>query len=295
MTNALTGKFRDYLLLMRVDRPIGIYLLLWPTLWGLWFAARGVPDLHVLLVFVAGTALMRSAGCAINDFADRGIDPHVARTKDRPLAAGRVTAEEAVRLFVAVSLIAFGLLTSLKNTLALALSIPAVVLAAGYPFMKRFISMPQAVLGLAFSWGIPMAYAALRHEVVWGEVLPLMVANVSWVIAYDTWYAMVDRADDLKIGVKSSAILLGRHDRLTIALLQATALIALGWLGRETGRGGIYFGGLAVAAWLAAWQQWITRGRDPQACFRAFLHNNWFGLAIFVGLAADLALPVLMR
>ncbi|MEQ1438411.1 4-hydroxybenzoate octaprenyltransferase [Fontimonas sp. SYSU GA230001] len=290
MTTPLPGKFRDYLLLMRLDRPIGIYLLLWPTLWGLWFAAHGLPDLHVLLVFVAGTALMRSAGCAINDFADRDFDPHVARTKDRPLAAGRVKPDEAVRLFVAVSLIAFGLLTSLKNTLAIALAVPAVILAAGYPFMKRFISMPQAVLGLAFSWGIPMAYAAVRHAVAWTEVLPLMVANVCWVIAYDTWYAMVDRADDLRIGVKSSAILFGRHDRLAIALLQATALIALIWLGTETGRGEWYYGGIAVAAWLAVYQQWITRGREPAACFRAFLHNNWFGLAIFAGLALDYAL-----
>lgn len=290
MTSALTDKFRDYLQLMRVDRPIGIYLLLWPTLWALWFAARGIPGLHVLLVFVAGTALMRSAGCAINDFADRDFDPHVARTKNRPLAAGRVTAEEAVRLFVAVSLIAFGLLTSLKNTLALLLAVPAVVLAAGYPFMKRFISIPQAVLGVAFSWGIPMAYAAVRHEVLWAEVVPLMVANLCWVVAYDTYYAMVDRDDDLKIGVKSSAILFGRHDRLVIALLQGAALLILIQLGLNSGRGEFYFAGIALAAWLAVYEQWITRTRDPTACFRAFLHNNWFGMAIFVGLALDYAL-----
>lgn len=289
MTTALAGKFRDYLQLMRVDRPIGIYLLLWPTLWALWFAAHGIPDWHVLLVFVAGTALMRSAGCAINDFADRDFDPHVARTKNRPLASGRVTAEEAVRLFVAVSLIAFGLLTSLKNTLALLLAVPAAVLAASYPFMKRVISIPQAVLGLAFSWGIPMAYAAVGHEVVWAEVVPLMVANVCWVVAYDTYYAMVDRDDDLKIGVKSSAILFGRHDRLAIALLQGAALLILIQLGLNSGRGELYFAGIAVAAWLAVYEQWITRTRDPAACFRAFLHNNWFGMSIFIGLALDYA------
>lgn len=289
MTTALAGKFRDYLQLMRVDRPIGIYLLLWPTLWALWFAARGIPSLHVLLVFVAGTTLMRSAGCAINDFADRDVDPHVARTKHRPLASGRVTADEAVRLFVAVSLIAFGLLTSLKNTLALLLAVPAVVLAAVYPFMKRFISIPQAVLGVAFSWGIPMAYAAVRHEVVWAEVVPLMVANLCWVVAYDTYYAMVDRDDDLKIGVKSSAIMFGRHDRLVIALLQGAALLILIQLGLNSGRGEFYFGGIALAAWLAVYEQWITRTRDPAACFRAFLHNNWFGMAVFLGLALDYA------
>ncbi len=286
----MTSKFRDYLLLMRVDRPIGIYLLLWPTLWALWFAADGVPSVHVLLVFVAGTVLMRSAGCAINDYADRDVDPQVARTKDRPLAAGRITPEEAVRLFVAVSLIAFGLLTSLKNTLCLILAVPAVLLAAGYPFFKRFFSMPQAVLGLAFSWGIPMAYAAVDHAVNWAQALPLMAANICWVIAYDTWYAMVDRADDLKIGVKSSAILFGRHDRLLIALLQGAALLLLIQLGLNSGRGELYFGGIAVASLLSVYQQWITRDRDPAACLRAFLNNNWFGMAIFAGLAADYAL-----
>lgn len=286
----LTSKFRDYLLLMRVDRPIGIYLLLWPTLWALWFAAEGMPSLHVLLVFVVGTVLMRSAGCAINDFADRDVDPHVARTRERPIAAGRIEPEEAVRLFVAIALIAFGLLTSLKNTLCLILAVPAVLLAAGYPFFKRFFSMPQAVLGLAFSWGIPMAYAAVDHTVNWAQVLPLMAANVCWVIAYDTWYAMVDRADDLKIGVKSSAILFGRHDRLFVALLQGAALLLLIQLGLNTGRGWAYFAGIAVAAWLMVYQQWITRDREPAACFRAFINNHWFGLAIFAGLAVDYGL-----
>ncbi len=280
-------KFVDYVKLMRLHRPIGIFLLLWPTLWALWFAAGGIPDLRVLAVFIAGTVLMRSAGCAINDYADREIDPRVQRTRDRPLATGRVQPDEAVRLFVAISLIAFGLLTSLRNIQAILLSIPAAALAASYPFMKRWISLPQAYLGLAFSWGIPMAFAATRHSVDWLLCLELMLANVCWVMAYDTYYAMVDRADDLRIGVKSSAILFGRHDRLVIALLQGAALLLLIQVGWNQGRGDWYFGGVAAAAWLAAYQQWITRTREPAACFRAFLNNHYFGAAIFVGLALD--------
>jgi 4-hydroxybenzoate polyprenyltransferase len=282
-------KLVDYLKLIRLHRPIGIFLLLWPTLWALWFAAGGLPDLRVLLVFVAGTVLMRSAGCAINDYADRGIDPLVARTKDRPIAAGRVQPQEAVRLFVAISLIAFGLLTSLKNVPAILLAIPGAALAASYPFMKRWLAIPQAYLGLAFSWGIPMAFAAVNHVVDWRLAIPLMAANVCWVIAYDTLYAMVDREDDLKIGVKSSAILFGRHDRLIVALLHGAALLILIQLGLNTGRGQPYYAGIAVAAWLAVYQQWITRDREPAACFKAFLHNNYFGAAIFAGLVLDYA------
>ena len=286
----LRQKFIDYLVLMRLHRPIGIFLLLWPTLWALWFAAGGMPPLKTLLVFIAGTVLMRSAGCAINDFADREFDPHVARTRDRPIAAGRVQPEEALRLFVAVSLIAFGLLTSLHSISAILLAIPAVALAASYPFMKRWISLPQAYLGLAFSWGIPMAYAAVRSVVPWAEVLLLLAANLFWVIAYDTQYAMVDRVDDLKIGVKSSAIWFGRYDRLMIGLLHASALILLAGLGFASGRGPYYFAGLALAAVHAIWQQWLTRRREPAACFRAFLSNNYFGAAIFLGLVLDHAL-----
>lgn len=282
-------QFVVYLKLMRLHRPIGIFLLLWPTLWALWFAAGGMPSAYVLFVFVAGTVLMRSAGCAINDYADRDIDGQVARTRDRPLAAGQVSPEAAVRLFVAVALIAFGLLTSLKNTLALMLAVPAALLAASYPYMKRFISLPQAYLGLAFSAGMPMAFAAVNHSISWSLVLPLMVANICWVIAYDTLYAMVDREDDLKIGVKSSAIFFGRHDRLAVALLHGAALLILIQLGLNTGRGGLYFAGIAVAAWLAVWQQWMTRDRGPAACFRAFLLNNYFGAAVFIGLALDMA------
>lgn len=281
-------KLRDYWLLMRLDRPIGIYLLLWPTLWALWLAADGAPQGWTLVVFVLGTVLMRSAGCAINDFADRDFDPHVARTKDRPLAAGRVSAREAVWLFAGVSLLALALLLSLRNLQALLWSVPAVILAAGYPFMKRWISIPQAVLGLAFSWGIPMAFVAVQPQIDWSLALPLMAANLCWVIAYDTWYAMVDREDDLRIGVKSSAILFGRHDRLIVALLQATALLLLIQIGLNDGRGEFYYGGIAAAAWLSAWQQWITRDREPAQCFRAFLNNHWFGAAVFAGLALDL-------
>src|ERR1044071_378529 len=280
-------KFFDYLKLMRLHRPIGIFLLLWPTLWALWFAAGGTPDLKVLAVFIAGTVLMRSAGCAINDYADRDIDGRVQRTRDRPLAAGRGPPDEAIRLFVAVSLIAFGLLTSLRNVQAILLSIPAAALAASYPFTKRWISLPQAYLGLAFSWGIPMAFAATRHHVDWTLCVELMVANVCWVIAYDTYYAMVDRADDLKIGVKSAAILFGRHDRLVIALLQGAALLLLIQVGLNQERGAWYFAGIAIAAWLSAYQQWLTRTREPAACFRAFLNNNYFGAAIFAGLFLD--------
>jgi 4-hydroxybenzoate polyprenyltransferase len=279
-------KFIDYLQLMRLHRPIGIFLLLWPTLWALWLAAAGPPSLHVLLVFVLGTVLMRSAGCAINDFADRDFDPHVARTRERPIAAGRVAPDEAVRLFVAIALIAFGLLSSLRNVPALLLSVPAAVLAASYPFTKRFFSMPQAVLGVAFSWGIPMAFAAVQRHVDWPLALGLMAANLCWVIAYDTFYAMVDRADDLKVGVRSSAILFGRYDRLITALLQAATLLILAFLGRGLG---LYFGlGLGVALLLALYQQWLIRDRDPARCFRAFLNNNYFGAAIFAGLALAL-------
>ncbi|MEK6806543.1 MAG: 4-hydroxybenzoate octaprenyltransferase [Pseudomonadota bacterium] len=287
--NSYITKFRDYLLLMRADKPIGIFLLLWPTLWALWFAAGGMPTLHVLLVFVGGTVLMRSAGCAINDFADRDFDPRVARTRNRPLVTGRVTPEEAVRVFVVIAIIAFGLLTSLKNTLAILWSVPAVLLAAAYPFTKRVFAMPQAILGLAFSAGIPMAYAAVLHRVEWTPVLQLVAANLCWVIAYDTLYAMADREDDLKIGVKSSAILFGRHDLTLVALLHMASLLLLAQLGWSSGRGWIFFTGLAGAAALATLQQHLIRNREPSVCMQAFLQNNYFGLVIFVGLALDYA------
>jgi 4-hydroxybenzoate polyprenyltransferase len=275
-------KLVDYLVLMRLHKPVGIWLLLWPTLWGLWFAAGGVPPTKVLVIFVLGTILMRSAGCVINDFADRAVDPHVERTKDRPVAAGRVAPDEALRLFVVLCLIAFALVTQLNLTTVL-LSLPGAVLAMSYPYAKRFHSMPQAHLGLAFSWGIPMAFTALGQAIPWPLCLTLMLANLLWAIAYDTFYAMVDREDDLKVGVKSSAILFGRHDRAVTAGLQVAVLALLALAGRHLGPP--YFAGLAVAAALAAYQQWLIRNRDRADCFRAFLNNSWFGAAVFAGLA----------
>lgn len=279
------SQFPHYWRLMRFHRPIGIWLLLWPTLWALWLAADGPPSLHVFAVFVLGTVLMRAAGCVINDVADRNFDPHVARTQDRPIAAGLVRPREALVLFALLGMAAFVLTLTLGNPRVLALSVPAVLLAALYPFTKRWISMPQAVLGLAFSWGIPMAYAAVLPVVPWTDVLPLMAANLCWVVAYDTFYAMTDREDDLKVGVKSSAILFGRHDRLVTALLQLATLLLLAWVGRDLGPA--YFVGLSMAALLALGQQWQIRRREPQACFAAFVANHTFGAVIFLGLAAD--------
>lgn len=283
----MKSKLADYALLMRLDKPIGIWLLLWPTLWGLWFAAGGVPPLKVLLIFVAGTVLMRSAGCVVNDLADREFDPHVERTRNRPLAAGRVTSTEALRLFVVLCLMAFGLVMQI-NTLTVLLALPAVLLAASYPFAKRYHSLPQAHLGLAFSWGIPMAFTALDRTVPWALCGLLMLATVLWAIAYDTFYAMVDRDDDLRIGVKSSAILFGRYDRLATALLQAAALGTL-WLAGGL-LGAWYDAGLLVAAVLAGYQQWLIRDRDPARCFQAFLNNHWFGAAVFAGLLLEYGL-----
>lgn len=279
-------RFLDYLRLCRLHKPVGIWLLLWPTLWGLWFAADGMPSFTVLWVFVLGTVLMRSAGCVINDVLDARYDPAVERTRDRPIAAGRVSRQEGVRVFVALALIAYGLTTKL-NTLTVLLSLPAVALAASYPLMKRWIALPQAYLGLAFSWGIPMAYAAVRGQVVWSEALLLMAANVCWVIAYDTWYAMVDREDDLKIGVKSAAVLFGRHDLFATGLLQAAALALLALAGR--GLGPWYFAGLGLAALIAAALQWRARSRSRADAFAAFRHAHWLGAAVFLGLLLDRA------
>lgn len=276
----------DYLKLMRLDRPVGIWLLLWPTLWGLWVAADGAPSAKVLAVFVLGTVLMRSAGCVINDFADREFDPKVARTRDRPIAAGRVSPAEAIRLFTVLCLIAFGLVTQLDVRTVL-LSLPAVALAASYPFAKRFHSMPQAHLGLAFSWGIPMAFSAVGRTDAWDLCALLMLANVLWAVAYDTFYAMADREDDLRAGVKSSAILFGSADRGVTAGLQLATLALLACVGVLDGRGAVWFAGLVVAAGFAGYQQWLIRNRDPASCLRAFLNNAWFGAAVFAGLALD--------
>jgi 4-hydroxybenzoate polyprenyltransferase len=244
-----------------------------------------VPPAKVLIIFVLGTVLMRSAGCVVNDLADRAFDPHVARTRDRPIAAGRVTPDEAVRLFVVLCLIAFGLVTQL-NLATVLMSLPAVAIVASYPYAKRFHSLPQAHLGLAFAWGIPMAFTATGGDVPWLLCGELMLATVLWAIAYDTFYAMVDRDDDLRVGVKSSAILFGRHDRLITAVLQVAVLALLAHAGRQLGPA--YFAGLAVAAGLAGYQQWLIRARERDACFKAFLNNAWFGAAVFAGLAAAL-------
>lgn len=279
-------RFLDYLRLCRLHKPVGIWLLLWPTLWGLWFAADGRPPFTVLWVFVLGTVLMRSAGCVINDVLDARYDPAVERTRDRPIAAGRVSRQEGVRVFVGLALIAYGLTTKL-NTLTVLLSLPAVALAASYPLMKRWIALPQAYLGLAFSWGIPMAWAAVQGSVDWARALMLMAANVCWVIAYDTWYAMVDREDDLKIGVKSAAVLFGRHDLLATGLLQALALALLAVAGQDFGPW--YFAGLGLAALIAAALQWRARSRSRDHAFAAFRHAHWFGAAVFLGLLLDRA------
>lgn len=280
------ARLREYAMLMRLHRPIGILLLLWPTLWGLWFAAGGVPDLHVLAVFVAGVVLMRSAGCVINDYADRDFDPHVARTQDRPIAAERVSPREALVLFGVLCLIAFALVLTL-NRLTVALAIIAALLAAIYPFTKRVTNLPQFWLGAAFGWAIPMAFAAQT-----GTVPPLawllFAANVFWAVAYDTAYAMADREDDLRVGVKSTAILFGSWDRAMIFLHHAAALVLLAVAGVQTGRGMFFYTGLVVAATLVLYQQRLIRDRVPEQCFSAFLNNNWFGLAVFAGLAVDL-------
>lgn len=280
---SLRGRLHDYARLMRLDKPVGIWLLLWPTLWALWFAAHGPPPLLLLIVFVAGTVLMRSAGCVINDFADRNFDGHVERTKARPLAAGRVTTREALVLFVLLCLLALACAAPL-NRQALWLSVPAVLLAASYPFAKRFHSLPQAHLGIAFSWGIPMAFAAVQGTVDWSIAGLLMAANLCWVIAYDTLYAMVDREDDLKIGVKSSAILFGSWDLRIVACLHGAALLLLIEAGLRAGWNEAYFAGVAAAAWLAALQQWQARRRGRAECFKAFLDNNRFGAVVFLGL-----------
>ncbi len=275
-------RVKEYAKLMRLDKPIGIYLLLWPTLWALWIAGNGKPDLTVVAVFVLGVVLMRSAGCVINDYADRNIDPYVARTCKRPIASGKVTPREALVLFAVLCALAFALVL-LMNSLTIYLSIVAAGLAAIYPFMKRYTHLPQVVLGAAFGWAVPMAFAAQTGGVPRVAWL-LFVATVLWTTAYDTMYGMVDREDDLKVGVKSTAILFGESDRLVIGILQLLALCALAFAGQAASLGVYYYFGLALAAGLALYQQYLIRERDPEACFRAFLNNHWFGAAVFSGI-----------
>jgi 4-hydroxybenzoate polyprenyltransferase len=284
----LRQKAPGYWRLMRMDRPIGTLLLLWPTLWALWIAAKGVPSIKNLVIFVLGVIVMRAAGCVINDFADRNIDGRVKRTQDRPLATGRVSGREAIGLFITLSLVAFGLVL-MTDPLTIKLSVGGLVLAFCYPFMKRHTHLPQVVLGAAFAWGIPMAYAAEAGELS-RHMWVIYLAVVLWTVAYDTFYAMVDRDDDIKIGVKSTAILFGEQDRLITGALQLMTLYALMLVGNRFELGGFYYAGLAIAAGLFAYQQWLIRFRARAACFNAFLNNNWVGLAIFAGIAADFGL-----
>ncbi|MER2558265.1 MAG: 4-hydroxybenzoate octaprenyltransferase [Candidatus Competibacter denitrificans] len=282
----LENRLCEYALLMRLHRPIGIYLLLWPTLWALWLAGNGQPPRGTTLVFIIGVALMRSAGCVMNDIADRKFDPHVARTRDRPLAAGRVSLGEAVGVASVLCLLAFALVLT-QNALTVKLAFMGLALALTYPFMKRFHHFPQLHLGAAFGWGIPMAYAAITDTVplvAW----VLFAGNILWSAIYDTQYAMVDREDDLKIGVKSTAILFGEQDRRIIGYLQLAFMVLLIGIGLLTGRGWLYYLACFVAAWFALYQQYLIRNRVPEDCFKAFLNNNGLGLVIFCGLLLDL-------
>jgi 4-hydroxybenzoate polyprenyltransferase len=286
---AQPGRLALYWRLARMHRPIGILLLLWPTLWGVFIASRGEPDGYLLFAFVLGTVLMRAAGCAINDWADRDFDRHVARTRDRPLTAGLIRPAEALAVFAVLSLVA-ALLVIPFNTLTWALALVGAFLAASYPFTKRFLAIPQAYLGIAFGFGIPMAFAAVE-----GSVPPLawllLAANVCWAVAYDTEYAMVDRDDDLRIGIRTAAITFGRFDVVAIMLCYGATLALLALVGLQLGFGAPWWAGLGAAALIAAYHYTLIRGRSREGCFRAFNHNNWFGAAIFAGLLLEYWLP----
>ena len=277
-----------YWQLVRGDRPVGWLLLLWPTWWGLWIAAEGVPPWWPLAVFTAGVWLTRSAGCVINDYADRWLDPLVARTRGRPLATGAVSGREALAVFAVLMLVAFALVLTL-NRLTAWLSLVGLVLAMTYPYLKRHTYLPQVYLGLAFGWGIPMAFAAVTGEVP-AIAWVLYVANIFWATAYDTWYAMVDRDDDLRAGAKSTAILFGELDLVAQGVLYVLAFAALALVGQRAGLGPYYWYGLAAAALLVAYEFVVARHRERDACFRAFLHNHWVGAAVFAGIALDHAL-----
>jgi 4-hydroxybenzoate polyprenyltransferase len=281
----IAGTLQDYIDLTRLNRPIGIWLLLWPTLWAVWIASRGRPDPHLFVIFVAGTVLMRSAGCAINDYADRSFDPHVDRTKQRPLAAGRISTVEALILFAVLSLMALVLALQL-NKMTLLLAVFGAFLAVSYPFVKRFLSVPQLYLGVTFGWGIPMAFAAQLERVPRVAWL-LVIANMLWVTVYDTIYAMVDRDDDIKVGVRSTAILFGDSDRHVIAALQGMTLLSLYLAGRMLRMGDWYYAGLIAGAIFFVHHLWLIRSRDRDACFRAFLSNHYFGMSVFIGIVLN--------
>jgi len=283
----ITDRLRLYLQLIRMDRPIGSLLLLWPTWWGLWLAGDGQPGLSNIVIFTLGVFLTRSAGCVINDYADREFDRHVKRTQERPLTSGKISSKEALGVGGLLLLIAF-LLVIQTNLLTVQLSVAAVFIASAYPFMKRHTHWPQLVLGFAFSWGIPMAFAAEQaplNSAMW----LLFTAAVIWTVVYDTFYAMVDRDDDLKIGIRSTAILFAQHDRLITALLQVAVLALLTACANRFGLGAFYYAGVTAGGLIFVYQQWLIRERDRLACFRAFLNNNYFGLAIFAGIVTDLS------
>ena len=285
MASTLTELLVNYAVLMRLNKPIGIYLLLWPTLWALMIAGEGSPDKKVLLIFIAGVVLMRSAGCVINDYFDRDFDRHVSRTSNRPLTSGRVTTLEAKLLFGALCLAALLLVLQL-NRLTIMMSVVGALLAMVYPYMKRVTHLPQVVLGAAFGWAVPMAFAAQTGTVPQLAWL-MFTTTVLWTTAYDTMYAMVDRQDDIALGLKSTAILFGDADRAVIGGLQLSVLACLVMIGMQAELGMYYYGGVLFAAGLAAWQQRLIRNRDRDGCFKAFLNNHWFGLVIFLGILLD--------
>jgi 4-hydroxybenzoate polyprenyltransferase len=285
--HAIVARLDAYERLIRLDKPIGILLLLWPTLTALWIAARGRPTVELLLVFTVGTTLMRSAGCAVNDWADRGFDAHVKRTSARPLAVGEIAPWEALAVGALLAFCAFLLILGVNRTTIL-LSLPAPAIAFAYPFFKRFFALPQAFLGIAFSFGIPMAFAAALDTVppiAWW----LLLLNLFWVIAYDTEYAMVDRDDDLRLGLRTSAIAFGRFDVAAVMACYAVYLGGMAWVGAARGFGPLYYCGLAAALACALWHWKLIRTRTRDGCFRAFLHNHWLGLAVFAGVALDFA------
>ena len=284
----LTERLDAYERLMRLDKPIGTLLLLWPTLSALWLAAHGAPRASLVLIFAVGTLVMRSAGCAINDWADRDFDAHVARTAQRPLATGIIAPSEALAVAAVGVFVAF-LLVLFTNRATMLWSVPALAITIAYPFFKRFFAIPQAFLGIAFSFGIPMAYAAVLNRVpplAWA----LLLVNLFWVVAYDTEYAMVDRADDAKIGIRTSALTFGRADIAAVAVCYAIYLAGMAWIGTVRALGPIYYAGIAGALLIALQHLWIIRTRDPAACFRAFLGNHWLGLVVFLGIAGDYAI-----
>lgn len=281
----LRTQLQNYGRLMRIDKPIGIWLLLWPTLWALWLAGEGRPDPGLFVIFVLGVFIMRSAGCVLNDYADRNIDPYVERTRNRPIATGAVAPVEALTLFVALGLIAIGLATML-NRQAQLLAVVAAVLTIIYPFIKRYVSIPQFILGAAFGWAVPMAFAAQTGSV---PQLAWIVfgAALIWAVIYDTFYAMVDREDDRRIGVKSTALLFGDADLFVIGGLQVVMLMALVFAGARASLGTWYYLSLLAAAGLMAYHQWLARDRQPAGCFKAFLHNHLIGLVVFIGIVLD--------